>query len=339
MTDMEYRRLGDSGLVVSALGLGANNFGRRIDVAATRAVVDAALDAGVNLIDTADSYGESETYLGEVLEGRRDQVVLATKFGSDLGGANGPDWGARGSRRYIRKAVERSLRRLRTDWIDLYQIHRNDKDTPLEETLSALSDLVRQGKVRYLGVSTGTLAESRSMYFGGWKMVESLWISEKRNFERFVSTQPPYSILRREAEREIFPVCRAHGFGAIVWSPLEGGWLAGRYRKGKPAPEDSRAKNQTEFGAFVAEQFDLTSARGQRRLDIVETLAGMADELGVPLAHYALAWVLRNQDVTSAIVGVREMRHLEDAIKAEAVRIPDEHLRRIDALVGFGENA
>jgi aryl-alcohol dehydrogenase-like predicted oxidoreductase len=243
------------------------------------------------------------------------------------------------SRRHIMLQVEESLRRLRTDWIDLYQIHRNDKDTPLDETLAALTDLVRQGKVRYLGVSTGTLAEARAMYFGGWKMVESLWISDRRHLERFVSTQPPYSILTREAEREIFPVCEAHGFGAIVWSPLEGGWLAGRYRKGRPVPEDSRARNPTEFGAFLAPRFDMNAPWAARRLDVIEELVRMADEVGVSAARYATAWVLRNPAVTSAIVGVREMRHLEESLRALDVRIPEEHAEVIDSLVAPGSNA
>ena len=235
--------------------------------------------------------------------------------------------------------VEESLRRLRTDWIDLYQIHRNDADTPIEETLGALTDCVRQGKVRYLGVSTGTLLESRSMFFAGWKMVESLWVSERRNLERFISTQPPYSIFTREMEREVFAVCRAHGFGAIVWSPLEGGWLAGRYRKGQPVPEDSRAKNPTEFGAFVARQFDMTTEKAQRRLEVVEELAGFAAELGVPLARYATAWTLVHPAVTSAIVGPRTMEQLEGLLAAGDVRIPAAHLERIDVLVPPMTNA
>ena len=214
--------------------------------------------------------GESEEIVGKALEGRREEVVLATKvFMPGPGGVL--DRGT--SRRHIMLQVEESLRRLRTDWIDLYQLHRNDKDTPLEETLGALTDLVRQGKVRYLGVSTGHARRvAVELHFGGWRMVESLWISERRNLERFISTQPPYSIFTREAEREIFPVCEAHGFGAIVWSPLEGGWLAGRYRKGQPVPEDSRARNQTEFGAFVAPRFDMSAPWAPRRLDIVEEL-------------------------------------------------------------------
>jgi aryl-alcohol dehydrogenase-like predicted oxidoreductase len=297
-----------------------------------------ALDDGVNFIDTANRYsmGESEEILGKALAGRREEAVLATKvFMPGPGGLL--DRG--NSRRHIMMQVEESLRRLRTDWIDLYQIHRNDADTPIEETLSALTDCVRQGKVRYLGVSTGTLAESRSMFFGGWKMVESLWTSDRRGLERFVSTQPPYSIFTREMEREVFHVCRAHGFGAIVWSPLEGGWLAGRYRKGQPIPEDSRAKNPTEFGAFVARQFDMTTARAERRLEVVEELVRLADELGVPLARYAIAWTLVHAAVTSAIIGPRTMAQLEALLAAGDVRIPAAHLERIDALVPPMTNA
>jgi len=337
---VEYVRLGHSGLKVSRVCLGTMTLGRwgNTDHDECIRIVRRALDEGVTFIDTANRYamGESEEIVGKALEGRREEAVVATKvFMPGPGGML--DRGT--SRRHIFLQVEESLRRLRTDWIDLYQIHRNDKDTPLDETLGALSDLVRQGKVRYLGVSTGTLVESRSMHFGGWRMVESLWISERRQLERFVSTQPPYSILTREAEREIFPVCEAHGFGAIVWSPLEGGWLAGRYRKGKPVPADSRARNESEFGAFVAPRFDLNASWAPRRLEIVEELSRMADEVGVPLARYAAAWVLRNPAVTSAIMGVREMRHLDDAIRALDVRIPEEHAGAIDRLVSPGANA
>ncbi len=336
---MDYVRLGHSGLKVSRLCLGTMMFGRwgNPDHADCTRIIARALDQGVNFIDTANRYamGESEEILAKALAGRRQEVVLATKvFMPGPGGLL--DRGT--SRRHIMLQVEESLRRLGTDWIDLYQIHRNDADTPLDETLGALTDCVRQGKVRYLGVSTGTLAESRSMYFGGWRMVESLWISDRRHLERFVATQPPYSIFVREMEREVFPVCRAHGFGAIVWSPLDGGWLAGRYRKGQPIPEDSRARNQTEFGAFVARQFDMTTARAERRLGIIETLVGMAAELGVPLARYATAWTLAHPAVTSAIIGPRVMRHLDDALPAGEVRIPKEHLERIDALVPPGMN-
>jgi aryl-alcohol dehydrogenase-like predicted oxidoreductase len=336
---MEYARLGHSGLTVSRLCLGTMVFGRwgNPDHADCARIVHRALDAGVNFIDTANRYGmgESEEILGKALAGRRVEAVLATKvFMPGPGGLL--DRGT--SRRHVFLQVEESLRRLGTDWIDLYQIHRNDADTPLEETLGALTDLVRQGKVRYLGVSTGTQDESGPMHFPGWRMVESLWISERRGLERFVATQPPYSIFTREAEREIFRVCRAHGFGAIVWSPIEGGWLSGRYRKGRPVPEESRATNDTEFGAFVARNFDLKTPRSARRLEIVEQLVAMAEEAGVSLARFAVAWTLRHPAVTSAIIGPRLVRHLDDTLGAVDLRIPDEHAARIDALVPRGTN-
>ncbi|HEV7735712.1 MAG TPA: aldo/keto reductase [Candidatus Binatia bacterium] len=336
---MEYARLGHSGLSVSRLCLGTMMFGRwgNPDHDDCARILNRALDEGITLIDTANRYGmgESEEIVGKALATRRDEAVLATKvFMPGPGGRL--DRGT--SRRHIMMQVEESLRRLRTDWIDVYQIHRNDPGTPLEETLSAMTDLVRQGKVRYLGVSTGNLADSHGMHFGGWKMVESLWISERRHLERFVSTQPPYSIFTREAEREIFPVCRAHGFGAIVWSPIEGGWLSGRYRKGQPPPDDSRARNQTEFGAFVAPQFDMTTPKALHRLELVETLAGLADEAGLPLSRYALAWTLANPAVTSAIIGPRVMRHLDDSLAAAGRKLPEEHLARIDELVTPGSN-
>ncbi len=337
---MEYLRLGRTGLRVSRLCLGTMVLGPwgNTDRADCVRIVHRALDEGINFIDTANRYGrgESEEIVGEALQDRRNDAVVATKvFMPGMGGML--DRGT--SRRHVMLQVEESLRRLRTDWIDLYQIHRFDPDTPLDETLGALTDCVRQGKVRYLGVSTGTQAESGPVHFPGWRMVESLWVSERRGYERFVSTQPPYSIFTREVEREIFPVCREHGFGAIVWSPLEGGWLAGRYERGQPPPEDSRGANQSEFGAFVASRFDLSSPANQRRLDLVEALAALAASIDVPLARYALAWTLRSPVVTSAIVGVRVMRHLDDGLRALSVRIPDDHLARIDALVPPGTNA
>src|SRR3954453_20173711 len=203
MADMTYRRLGHCGLAVSVAGLGCNNFGRRIGLDETRAVVDAALDAGITLFDTSDSYGKSETLLGEVLEGRRDDVVLATKFGSDLQGRLGQDWGARGSRRYIRKAVESSLRRLRTDWIDLYQLHFPDPQTPLEETLAALHELVQQGKVRYIGCSN----------LPAWQMVEAHFIAQGLRINHFISCQDEFSLVQRKAEADLIPAARKYGLG------------------------------------------------------------------------------------------------------------------------------
>jgi aryl-alcohol dehydrogenase-like predicted oxidoreductase len=250
------------------------------------------------------------------------------------GAGGGLDRGT--SRRHIMLQVEESLRRMGTDWIDLYQLHRNDKDTPIEETLGALTDLVRQGKVRYLGVSTGHGSDPVELQWSGWRMVESLWVGERRGYERFICTQPPYSIFSRDVERDVFPVCERFGFGSIVWSPLEGGWLAGRYRKGQPPPADSRAANETEFGMFVRDNFKLDSPHGQRRLEIVEELVRMAAELNVSLAAYATAWVLRHKAVSAAIVGPRVGRHLDACFEALNVKIPEEHLARIDELVAPG---
>src|SRR3954470_18113683 len=233
MSDMQYRRLGSSGLVVSVVGLGCNNFGRRIDVEATRAVVDAALEVGVTFFDTADVYGESEAFLGEVLGGRREQVVLGTKFGNSLRGALGDDHGARGSRWYIRRAVERSLRRLRTDYIDLYQMHRPDPSTPIEETLAALSELVREGKVRYVGHSN----------FSAWQVADAEWTARSRGHERFVSAQNEYSLLVRAVEVDLVPALEHYGVGLLPYFPLANGLLSGKYRRGEPAPGGRRLKD------------------------------------------------------------------------------------------------
>ena len=334
---MEYRRLGHTGLTVSRLCLGTMMFGRwgNTDVDDCVRIIDAALEQGVNFIDTANRYnwGESEEIVGRAVRGKRDNVVLATKV--FMPGAGGRlDRGT--SRRHIMLQVEESLRRMGTDWIDLYQLHRHDKDTPIDEVLSALNDLVRQGKVRYLGVSTGHASDPVSLQWQGWRMVEALWLADRKGWERIVCTQPPYSIFSRDVERDIFPVCERFGIGAIVWSPLEGGWLAGRYRQGQPPPADSRATNETEFGMFVREAFDMNSPRNVRRLEVVEQLVPLAEQLGVSLAAYAQAWALRHPAVTSLIVGPRLMRHLDAGLEALQVKIPDAHLERIDALVPPG---
>src|SRR4051812_7241722 len=236
---MRYRPLGQSGLVVSVVGLGGNNFGRRLDVDGTRAVVDAAFDAGITLIDTADIYGNqggSEEQLGEVLEGRREEIVLATKFGMDMGGANGPDWGARGSRRYIRLAVEASLRRLRTDWIDLYQYHAPDGVTPLEETVTALDELVQEGKVRYVGSSN----------LAAWQVADADSFARHAGTTRFVSAQNGYSLIDRTVERELTPACVEHGVGILPYFPLANGLLTGKYRRGEAAPEGTRMADRID---------------------------------------------------------------------------------------------
>src|SRR5690242_6158759 len=232
---MTYRALGDSGLMVSAVGIGCNAFSRRVDLDGVRGILAAARDTGVTLLDTADIYGDpaggSEELLGEALKAQRDEFVLATKFGMDMGGANGADHGVRGSRRYVRRAVEASLRRLQTDHIDLYQLHTPDPVTPVEETLSVLTDLVHEGKIGYLGCSN----------FAGWQVADADWTARTAGLERFVSVQNRYSILDRTIEEEVVPACEAFGLGVLPFFPLEYGLLTGKYQRGQGAPSGSRA--------------------------------------------------------------------------------------------------
>jgi aryl-alcohol dehydrogenase-like predicted oxidoreductase len=331
---MEYRNLGRSGLKVSPLCLGAMMFGSwgNPDHEESIRVIHRALDAGINFIDTANGYseGESEVIVGKALKGRREGTVLATKVWAPVG----PGPNQRGlSRKAIQEQVENSLRRLGTDVIDLYQIHRPDPSTPVEETLSALNDLVRQGKVRYLGLSTNhyegsALWEKR---FAAWEIVETLWISATHGWERWISLQPPYSILRRVMEAEHFPMTLQHGIGNIVWSPLEGGWLTGKYRRDAANPKDS-----TRAEKWIG---DIANPKFQRRLDIVEQLLPLAAAHGVPLARFANAWALRHPAVTSVIIGPRTLDQLEDSLQALDVRITDEDARRIDELVPPGTSA
>jgi aryl-alcohol dehydrogenase-like predicted oxidoreductase len=280
--EMTFRPLGRSGLMVSTVGLGCNNFGMRIDLGASRAVVDAALDLGITLFDTSDSYGTSEEILGELLQGRRDQVVLATKFGSDLRGALGPDWGARASRRYVRAAVERSLRRLRTDHIDLYQLHRPDGITPIEETLGALTELVREGKVRAIGSSN----------LAAWQVVDAEWTSRQNGLERFVSAQNEYSLLRTEAEAELVPACQAAGVGILPYFPLASGLLTGKYRRGDAPPEGGRIAAWGMHGLL-----------SDRNFDLVEALEAFAAERGVTLLDVAMGGLAARPAVASVIAG------------------------------------
>lgn len=308
MSEMRYRRLGDSGLVVSVVGLGCNNFGRRIDLDATRAVVDAAQDQGITLLDTSDSYGESEEYLGEVLVGRRDEFVVATKFGSDLHGALGHDGGARASRRYVRKAVERSLRRLRTDWIDLYQLHRPDPLTPVEETLSVLTDLVREGKVRYVGASN----------FAGWQVADADWVARSAGFERFVSAQNEYSLLERDAEDDLLPACEHFGVGLLPYFPLANGLLTGKYRRDAPAPEGSRLEDRPEY---VTDD----------RLDAVEAVAGFAARRGLSILDVAIGALAAQPAVGSVIAGATRPEQVVANAAAAAWEPDDEDLEELDA--------
>ncbi len=321
MTD-EARVLGRTGLRVSPLCLGAmglGSWGTSDPRDATR-IVHRALDAGITFIDTADVYsdGESEELVGRALSGgRRDQVVVATKFNRPMG----PAPHQRGnSRAWVMQAVDASLRRLRTDYIDLYQAHRHDPDTDVDETLGALTDLVRAGKIRYFGSST----------FPASEIVEAQWVAERRGRERFACDQSPYSLLVRHVEAEIFPTLQRHGMGAITWSPLAGGWLSGRYRAGQPLPTSTRAGR-------VPGRFDMADPRNQRKLEVVEALALLAEDLGLSLVHLAIAFVLRHPAVTSAIIGPRTLDHLESQLGAEVVELSDETLDRIDAIVAPGE--
>ncbi len=282
MTEMTYRRLGDSGLSVSTVGLGCNNFGMRIDADATKQVVDAAIDEGITLFDTSDSYGESEVMLAAALGDRRDQVVLATKFGTDLKGANGPDWGARGARRYVRRAVERSLRRLDTDWIDLYQIHYPDPMTPIEETLSVLTDLVHEGLVRYVGCSN----------FAAWQLADADWTARGGGLERFVSAQNHYSLLEREAEAELVPACERFGVGVLPYFPLASGLLTGKYHRGDAPPEGGRIK-----------AWGMTHLLSDANFDVVEKLEAYAAERGVGLLDVAMGGLAGQPAVASVIAG------------------------------------
>ena len=320
---MEYRPLGATGVQVSPLCLGAMMFGAwgNPDHDESIRIIHRALDAGINFVDTADVYsrGESEEIVGKALAGgRRDHVVLATKFH----GSMGDDPNERGnSRRWIMREVDASLRRLGTDWIDLYQVHRFDEGTDLDETLGALTDLVRAGKIRYLGSST----------FPAHLIVEAQWVAERRGRERFVCEQPPYSMLVRGVEAEVLPVCRQYRMAVIPWSPLAGGWLSGRYRKGAEPPASTRAGR-------IPRRYDLSLPENQRKLDAADRLAQLAEEAGLTLIQLAIAFVLRHPVVTAPIIGPRTMEQLESQLAALDVSLDDELLDRIDEIVPPGAN-
>ncbi len=285
MSEMTYRPLGDSGLRVSTVGIGCNAFGTRIDADAVQEIVDTAIDSGITLFDTADSYGRgaSETLLGEALNGRRDEVVVATKFGMDMQGANGPDWGARGSRRYIRRAVEASLQRLGTDWIDLYQLHRPDPATPIEETLAALSELVTEGKVRYVGSSN----------LAGWQVVDADWTARSNGFTPFISAQNKYSLLDRRAEEELVPACETVGVGILPFFPLEYGLLTGKYRRDQAPPEGSRLALDSQAERLAGADWDE-----------IERIDDFARERDLSILQVAMGGLAAQPAVSSVIAGV-----------------------------------
>jgi aryl-alcohol dehydrogenase-like predicted oxidoreductase len=318
---MRMRTLGGTGIKVSPLCLGAMMFGAwgNPDHTESGEIIHAALDAGINFIDTADVYsaGESEEILGETLGTRRDDIVLATKSHGPMG----DDANMRGSsRRWIIREVENSLRRLQTDYIDLYQMHRPDPDTDIDETLSALSDLVRSGKVRAIGSST----------FPAEQIVEAQWVADRRGHVRFRTEQPPYSIFVRGIEAAVLPACQKYGMGVITWSPLAGGWLTGRITRETGVDMTSqRAKR-------LPHRFDPTMPGNAAKLAAVEELLKLADEAGVSLTHLALAFVMAHPGVTSAIIGPRTLDQLNDLLDGGSVELGDDVLDRIDAIVPPG---
>jgi len=316
-----YRKLGRTGVRVTPFCLGTMMFGQwgNSDHEESVRIIHAALDAGINFVDTADVYslGESEEIVGKALQGRRDDVVLATKFTGTMGSINMRG----GSRRWIMQEVENSLRRLDTDYIDLYQMHFRDPAVDIEETLGALSDLVHQGKVRYIGCSN----------FPADQIVEAQWASQRRNLERVVCEQPPYSIFVRQIEAAILPTCMQYGMGVIVWSPLNGGWLTGKYRRDQSPPEGSRMTR-----ARIPERFDLRLPGNQRKLDLVEDLDELARDAGMSLTHMALAWAIEHPAITSAIIGPRTMEQLQDLLPAMEVKLATDVLDRIDELIPPG---
>ncbi|HWI63264.1 MAG TPA: aldo/keto reductase [Symbiobacteriaceae bacterium] len=319
---MEYRNLGDSGLKVSRVCLGTMAFGRWIDEATSGRIIDTALEAGINFIDTANMYGKgqdtgnyaergmSETILGNLLGSRRERVVLATKVRHPMGpGPN--DSGL--SRGHMMSAVEASLRRLKTDYIDLYQCHSFDPETPLEETLRAMDDLVHQGKVRYIGCSN----------FAAWQIAKAHGISAREGLARFISVQPQYSLLVRNIEAELIPFCKSEGVGIMVYSPLGRGLLAGRYRADGPLPEHSRG---------AAGERLLHALMTDRNLQRVERFRTICAEWGLPMAQVAQAWVLQNPAVTTAILGASRPEQIADAVAAAALKLTDEQMKRLEDL-------
>ncbi|HEU5002231.1 MAG TPA: aldo/keto reductase [Actinomycetota bacterium] len=323
---MEYRTLGHTGVRLSSYGLGGMMFGDwgNPDVDECTRMIDLALESGINFIDTADiySHGQSEEIIGRALRGRRDEVVLATMYSSMSKGPN-----ERGnSRLWIMRSVESSLRRLKTDYLDLYQLHRPDPATDIEETLTALDDLVHQGKICYVGSST----------FPGWELVEAYWVSDKRGLARVTCEQTPYSIFAREPERDVFPVTQRYGMGVLVWSPLDGGWLTGKYSRGRPIPEDSRIARAATWGPKGAARYHLQRPGNQNKLDLLEQLATVAEQAGLTMTHMAVAFTLVHPAVTATILGPRTVEQLKDLIGGAMIRLDADTLDAIDRIVAPG---
>lgn len=308
---MEYRRLGNSGLKVSVVGLGTNNFGRNTDEAASQRVIEAAIDAGINLFDTADVYsaGGSEEIIGRGIKGRRDAVVIATKFRESMG--DGPN-SAGGSTGYLRRAVEASLRRLQSEYIDLYQMHSPDPETPIEETLRTLDDLVREGKVRYIGSSN----------FMGWQIADAAWVARAHHWSPFISAQNRYSLAERGVEREVIPACARYGVGMLPYFPLEAGLLTGKYRRGEAAPHGTRLATSPRPDRFLTDaKFDLT-----------ERLERFAVERGITLLQVAIAGLAAQPQVASVIAGATKPEQVRANVEAGTWKPTSEDLAELDRL-------
>ena len=309
---MEYRRLGNSGLRVSELGLGANNFGWWADEQTSIAVINHALDVGINYIDTADMYdrGRSEEFVGKALKGKRADVIIATKFATPMG--EGPnDKG--GSRHYIMKAVEASLKRLQTDYIDVYQMHNPDTETPIEETLRALDDLVHAGKVRYIGCSN----------FAAWQLCEALWTSTTNHLHSFVTVQARYNVLERSVETELVPCCRKYGIGVIPWGPLAGGFLTGKYQQRKEAPADARLAKPVGIYSHI-----FTDDNWNK----LSKLEAFAEKHGHPVAELAIAWLRAKPWITSVIAGARTVEQLSANLPAMQWKLTHDEIAELDAI-------
>ena len=308
---MEFRQLGDSGLKVSAIGLGTNNFGARVDPEGTAKVIDQALDEGINLLDTANIYskGLSEEYIGRTLKGKRQEAIIATKVGGPMG--DEPNRSG-DSRKHIMAEVEDSLRRLDTDYIDLYQIHFTDESTPIEETLRALDDLVRAGKVRYTGCSN----------FAAWQVCEAVWTSRSAGITSFVSVQPHHSMLVREPEKELVPFCKEYGIGVLPYFPLASGFLSGKYRRGEPAPSGTRLA-ENDRGMFTDTNYDL-----------LEALESFAQQRGHTLLELAFAWLLARPMVSSVIAGATKTEQVTANARAVAWKLAGEDLEEVESILG-----
>jgi aryl-alcohol dehydrogenase-like predicted oxidoreductase len=314
---MEYRNLGNSGLKVSALGLGANNFGWWVDQQGSEAVINHALDLGINYIDTADMYGEgrSEEYLGQILKGRRKEVIIGSKFAYEMG--KGPnDRG--GSRRYIMRAAEASLKRLNTDYIDLYQMHTFDPTTPLEETLRALDDLVKAGKVRYIGCSN----------YAGWHLSEALWTSRVNHLNSFITVQPKYNLFERQIEQELVPCCKAHGIGVIPWGPLSGGFLTGKYRKGVQPPQSKEGFRGAK--AFFPHLYGKVIT--DENWDRLAKYTAFAESRGHKVAELAIAWLLSRPWVSTVIAGATKKEQLDTNLIGANWKLTVEEVAQIEQI-------